>query len=578
MPREKPSIPAPQRMPDLIWQTLYSRGVSSQEKCEKFLSPKLKDLRDPLSIVDMDKAVQRLVEAFKSKEDICVYGDFDLDGTSGVALLKAGFEALGFPQVHFYQPKRLSEGYGVHIHALDEIAKKSSLVVTVDVGITAVEAIEHANQIGLDVIITDHHLQGEELPKALAVVNPNRKDCSSELGHLCGAGVGFYLLMALRRALQSYGEGDALDLKELLDCFVIGTLTDLVPLIDENRVLAKHGLVQLQKTKRPGLRRLLAELGLAGRPLTGQDVAIRFAPKINALSRMEKTVRAVDLFLVEDEDEAKELVVEVMKCNEERVSLQASAEALAEKEHLQGGNDKFIWVASESFHRGVVGLVATKLSKAYGVPTFIGSIGEAGEVVGSARLPDDSEESLLEALESVSTELVKFGGHRAAAGFELEKEKIEKVRSLFSDYWKQKNSGQKEEKKSVYFDGKLRLSEVSPQFMKWFDGIGPFGVEFEIPSFLFSGNEVVKVRKLRGGHLKLTLRQMGASIEREALWFSPPSDHELSGEKELLSQWVDVLAEPQWNYFAGRQTIQLLIKGIRTSDVSDLVKEEAHGG
>lgn len=561
------------QIPALILQTLSGRGIHSIDECERLVAPKLNSLSDPLSLLNMSRAVERLVIALQKQESICIYGDFDLDGTSGVALLKSGLSSLGFEKISFYQPKRLSEGYGLHAKAVEKIASESSLIVTVDVGITALEAAKKASELEVDLIITDHHLPGEELPKAHAVVNPNQNDCNSGLGHLSGVGVGFFLLLALRRRLRELKLGNEFDPKELLDCFVIGTLTDLVPLEKENRVLVKHGLVQLEKTKRPGLKRLLKELGMHGRPLNSQDVAIRFAPKINALSRMEKEVRAIDLFLVEEDDKAKELVKEVMACNQERISLQASAEekALQQFKSQTGDSSSVIWTADESFHRGVIGLVATKLAKSCVLPAFIGSIGENGEeIVGSARLPDHSSESLLEALEHCQKYLVKFGGHRAAAGFELKVKDQENFKHALSEFWDTKLEGEVLKKSSEgspisFYDGKGRLSDISDYFMKWYEGIGPFGTGFEVPVYLFSRAEILSVRKLKGGHLKLKIKQYGVSGTREALWFSPSGENPLSSEARLQENIVDIFAEPQWNYFAGRKTIQLLVRDIRPS-------------
>lgn len=562
--REIPRLNPPREMPDLIWQILCARGIHSGDKVERFFSPKLKDLRDPLSMKGMREAVERLVRAFQNKERICIYADFDLDGTSGLALLKSGLEGLGFGDILGYQPKRLSEGYGVHASAIEEIAETCKIVVTVDVGITAFEAAERAKELGMELIVTDHHQPLERLPEALVIVNPNQKGCGSGLGHLSGAGVAFFLFLAVRRALREQGLGRDLDPKELLDCFVIGTLTDLVPVVDENRVLIKHGLLQLAKTKRPGLSYLLEELGLKGRPLSSQDVAIRFAPKINALSRMEKNIRPIDLFLLQDPKAAKDLVCEVMACNNERISLQASAEELAMKMHREkiAGDERpnFVWVFSDRFHRGVVGLVATKMAKALGVPAFIGSHDLGGSIVGSARLPDGSSLSLVEALEYCADLLVKFGGHNAAAGFELAAERTDEFEKKMKEFW---TSSRETQKPAIYYDGKGRLPDISANFMSWYEEMGPFGSAFDTPVLLFPRMNITKIRKLRGGHFKLWIRQSGLSEEREALWFSPPPGHPLADEANLQSRQVELLAEPQWNYFAGRKTIQLLIHDIR---------------
>ena len=228
----KPSF-AVEGVPQLIQRILEVRGFSSKDQIDRLLFPKLADLKDPLSLKGMDIAVTRMVQAYKQDETICIYADFDLDGTSGLALLKTGLLGLGFKKVLHYQPKRLSQGYGFHIEAVEELKNQGvSLIVTVDVGITAVETVRRANELGVDIILTDHHLPGEELPPALTVVNPNQGTCPSGLGYLCGAGVAFYLLRALKRAfvLDPYLPKTDFDLKDVLEFFTIGTLTDMVPL------------------------------------------------------------------------------------------------------------------------------------------------------------------------------------------------------------------------------------------------------------------------------------------------------------------------------------------------------------
>ncbi|MDX9731601.1 MAG: DHH family phosphoesterase, partial [Bdellovibrionales bacterium] len=254
------SVPRP------ILDVLKLRGIEAPEQIANWFKPTLRSLRDPLSLKDMDKAVERLLLA--REESIVLYGDYDLDGTSGLALALQALREFGFTRVHGYQPQRLTEGYGLHNEAIERLKRETdcTLLISIDLGITAMEEVETARALGIDVIVTDHHLPKRDadaviLPNACAVVNPNRGDCPSQMGHLCGTGVIFYLVPALRRALLEQGmlggAESVLDPKELLDCFAIGTITDLVPLQFENRILVKHGLVKLAETKRPGLQELL---------------------------------------------------------------------------------------------------------------------------------------------------------------------------------------------------------------------------------------------------------------------------------------------------------------------------------
>lgn len=550
--------------PTLIGRILASRGFTENSQVDKLLFPKLNELKDPLTLAGMEKAVERLGRAALNKEKICIYADFDLDGTSGLALLKTGMLALGFSDVLHYQPKRLSEGYGFHAHAVEELHKQGvTVIVTVDVGITANPAVETARNLGIDVILTDHHLPGEVLPPAYVVVNPNQSGDTSGLGYLCGAGVAFYLLRALKRYFVDHSElpKNDFDLKDVLDFFTIATLTDMVPLVEDNRVLVKYGLVKLAETRRPGLRALLRELDLENRALTSQDVAIRFAPKLNALSRMESGILPIDLFLVEDAAKAQDMVRQVMKNNSTRVQLQSDAEAEA-MELLKDWNHKnFVFVASKNFHRGVVGLIATKLSQTFNQPAFVGAWGEDNVIVGSARLPQGQEACLVEALGSAQDFLSRFGGHSAAAGFELHSDKLTEVVSNLNIHFQ--NLLEQPKPVEILYDVEARLADVGAPLMKWYDFVGPFGAGFSTPLIHFQKVLLHSKKSLRGGHWRLKLVEADGSGSHEALLFSPAPRH--LEVLESPSQYLDVLGELQWNYFAGQKTVQILVRDLKPS-------------
>jgi single-stranded-DNA-specific exonuclease len=541
---------------------MNARGYKTEEAIQKWLNPSLKNLRDPFTLFDMDKAIARLVKAREAQEHLVIYADYDLDGTSGLALLLKAFEWMGFKNVSYYQPKRLTEGYGLHNEAIQKLFDQGArLLLSVDLGITAIEEVEFAHSLGMESIITDHHLPKEKLPDAVAVVNPNRGNCPSNLSHLCGTGVAFYLVLALKRALQEQGllEQD-FDPKELLDCFVIGTVTDMVPLVDENRVLVKHGLLQLAKTKRPGLRVLLQALSLWGQPLTSGDVAIRFAPKLNALSRMEMGIQPIDLYLVDDEQKAQALVEAVLSNNQDRQASQKNAESEASaylKEHPPKSS---IFVYSKNFHRGVVGLVATRLCQEYGLPAFVGSLDETeGSIVGSVRMPEGRGLSALDAMCSAQDALDQFGGHAVAAGFELKLAHAELFRERLETYFA--GHSVVAEPRVWYYDAEATLAELSPQFMSWYEGLSPFGAQFSAPIFCVRRVRLSQVKELRGGHYRLTLGD--GAIARTALWFSPPKGHpglEAIAQPQAL---VDVLVEPQWNYFNGQKSLQFLVSDLR---------------
>ncbi|MCM2280568.1 MAG: single-stranded-DNA-specific exonuclease RecJ [Bdellovibrionaceae bacterium] len=579
-PRVAEPKPAPRGIPRLIWEVLSSRGLSTQEEIQKWLSPSLRELRDPFALKDMDKAVERIALAHERGEKICVYCDYDLDGTSACAMLKTAFDWLGLRNISHYQPKRLTEGYGLHKEAIRKIRDEGvSLMITADLGITAIEEVEYAREIGLDIVVTDHHLPKEKLPDAVAVVNPNRGNCESELGHLCGTGVAFYLIMALRRTFLERGWlTQPFDPKLLLDCFVIGTLTDMVPLVRENRVLVKHGLLALAQTRRPGLRALLQALNMWGIPLTSQDVAIRFAPKLNALSRMETGVTPLDLFLAPDESTAETLVAQVLTNNQLRQVSQREAESEAIRQMKEHPPRSVCFVWSPEFHRGVVGLVATRLSQDFGLPAFVGSADESGKIVGSARMPEGLGLSLLDGLEACGDLLVQFGGHAVACGFEVEQKNAPRLAAALEE-WFSKQLSEAKASEWVY-DAEADLADLNPGFMQWYEQLSPFGAQFEAPVFRLRGVKVAQVYPLKGGHLRLTLGDHPA-YALTAIWFSPPKSFlaERSGfgaeagggaRADVRSDFrseikIDVLVEPQWNYFAGRKSLQLLIQDAQHS-------------
>ena len=556
-------IRPPESIPPLIWRILESKGIFTEEEAERVLSPSLQHLSHPGELDGMDVAVERLLKAREAREQLAVYGDFDLDGTSGAALLVEGLTSLGFKAPKLYQPKRLSEGYGFHAHAVEALHGEGvSLIVTVDVGITAVEACRQAKELGVDVIITDHHQPKEVLPEALAVVNPNKGTCPSGLTHLAGTGVGFYLLLGLNAGLKAQGEASGFNPKELLDFFAIGTVTDMVPLVKENRVLVKHGLKALSRTPRPGLKSLLTELKLYGEDLTSHDLAMTFAPKLNALSRLEADIRPVDLYLEKNPVEASRLCEETINVNKERVSKQRYAEKLAMD--MVQDTPGFVWVYSEEFHKGVIGLVATKLANKYSLPAYVGALVD-GKISGSARAPRDNESlSVLEGLEAASEALNGFGGHHAAAGFEVTPENV----GAFTGHLERHFDDLEIEEgvcmpKALVYSAECRLSEVNPGFMNWYSSLEPFGVGFETPVIKCSGVTIVGGRTLKGGHLRLTVEQDLPGHRLEAIWFSPPGDHPIHDRSELgKGQSVDLFFQPQWNRFMGRKSLQLLVQDL----------------
>lgn len=546
------------QIPHVIQQLLWSRGFTDAKAWDQIFSPRLAELKSPWLLKDMEKGVARLVQAREKNERVCLYADFDLDGTSGLALALQGFRELGFQAVLPVQPLRLADGYGFHASIVEDlVAKGVRVIVTIDVGITALAACERARELGIDVIITDHHQPAATLPNAVAVINPNQPECESGLSYLCGAGVVFYLLRALKRSLTEQGLIDekTLSLRSLLDFLTIATLTDMVPLVDDNRALVKHGLQVLSETRRPGLRALLDELRLGDKALTGQEVAIRFAPKLNALSRLEMGIRPLDLYLTETLEDAENLVAKVLQQNSERVDLQAHGEALALEMSRDWPHEQFIFVKSKEFHRGVVGLIATKLAAALGRPAYVGAEGQDGVIVGSARAPQGSGISVLKGLQAGSESLARHGGHPAAAGFELHGDKIPSFIAALETHFRELDADNEME---VEFDFDLPLSSISTGLIRWLESLGPYGTAFPVPVFAFRNLTVKAVKILKGNHIRLDILGPGILKPITALYFSPPSGLQLS-----VGQRIEILGELQKNDFRRVVEPQILIRDLR---------------
>ncbi len=544
------------------------------------MQPKLKDLAHPFSLHDMNVAVDRLVAAFRAKEKILLYGDYDLDGTPGLALLYDGLTRLGFAAISVYQPKRLGDGYGMHSRLMPEFkAKEVSLIVTVDVGITDVVAVAAAREQGIDVIVTDHHLPKEILPAAVAIVNPNKGYCTSQLQHLCGTGVAFYLVLALKMEMLKLGLlAQDFNPKVLLDLFALATVTDMVPLVRENRVLVKHGLLQLSQSERPGVRRLFSELGFHGKKISSQDIAFRIAPKLNALTRLDEGVTALEVLMADDDDRAAKLVQETLLVNQRRREYQDKAKLVAAELVNQHAKDAFVWIYSQEFHPGVISLVASDLMDQLNVPVFVGASHGEDRIVGSARAPNDRY-NLQDSLQAAAPVLNRFGGHKLAAGFEVDLKNTESLREhlngFFTEFTKNQRSGGVEAgaiqagdkvthaqssaptgPEEFLNDAEIEIDELDASFMSWYDSLGPFGMGFEAPRFLLKGVRVTGLRKLKGTFLKYTLERGGRKLE--APWFA-------KARTFAEGATVDIIFEPQWNEFAGRRTIQAIIRDMRVS-------------
>jgi single-stranded-DNA-specific exonuclease len=423
------------RIQPLTARVLLGRGLADVESARRFLTPSIEHLHDPMLLTGMDQAVQRLRAAIAGKEKILIYGDYDVDGTVSVVILKKAIELAG-GEANYHVPHRIRDGYGMRAEVIERAAAMGvRLIISVDTGIRATEVVRGARELGMDVIVTDHHLPEAELPPALAVLNPNRRDCNYPDKNLCGAGVAFKLVQALLRTLGWPDEKLARMLKSFLKLVAVATVADVVPLLGENRIIVKHGLDGLHRVHNPGLRALLEVSGmLDGRAPTARQVAFQIAPRINAAGRMDDAQNVIRMFLTDDLEQARYFAGQLHSLNKERQETEADIVRLVLEEcsKVPVTNDQTALVfAGTNWHRGVVGIVASRLVERFCRPVFVLSE-DQGEASGSGRsIP---RFHLLDALESMPDLFTRFGGHRQAAGVTLPADQVPEFRRRLNAY------------------------------------------------------------------------------------------------------------------------------------------------
>jgi single-stranded-DNA-specific exonuclease len=501
---------------------LCIRGLSSPDAARRFLSPSLDDLLDPFALTDMPVAVDRILRAVANRERIAIHGDYDVDGVTSTVILRRALELLGADVIHFI-PERLRDGYGLQPASLDRLAAEGvGLVISVDCGIRGVEAALHARTLGLELIITDHHEPDEELPDALAVINPKRHDCPYPDKNLAGVGVALKLVQALCDRT-----GHTAWLPAFVKVAAIGTLADVVPLTGENRVIAKLGLGMLSKgPHKVGLRSLLDVCGLTGKDIDSYHIGFVLAPRVNAAGRMSTPDIAARLLLAADEtmaDEARQLADQLNTENLRRQQEEADIVAQARKAvdtDLDVGSRSVIVVAGEGWHRGVIGIVASKLVDAFHRPAIV--ISTDGDLAhGSCRsIPSFN---MLAALESCGELMVKFGGHKQAAGLTIESARVRELRARVNEYADERLHPD-DLRPRIWIDGALGFRSISEQVAAEMTTLAPFGAGNPKPVFSARGVEVVDgPRRLKDRHLKMAFRQDGRvlrgiawrAIERE---------------------------------------------------------------
>ena len=536
---------------ELLATVLLNRNIIKDEDVKLFLNPTRKDFHDPYLMPDMEKAVNRIITAIDKKEKKIIYGDYDVDGITSITVLSKFLKERNL-NVGAYIPNRLEEGYGLNKKAIKKIADEGyKLIITVDCGISGTEEIDYAYSLGMEVIITDHHEPLEVLPKALAVIDCKRKDNKYPFNSLAGVGVAFKLIQAI---------GIRLDLEEkeylkFLDIVCIGTISDIVPLVDENRVIAKLGLKLVENTRSPGVKALLN--AAAYKEVNSNTVSFGMAPRINACGRMGHERDALDLFLTENIVEANRITEKLNNYNRERQEIEKRIfdEAILKitSEHLM--NNNAIVIGSENWHHGVIGIVASKITELYFKPSILICFeGEEGK--GSGRSIPGFD--LHAALCSTSDYLEKYGGHEMAVGLSLKKSNFQKFRQKFEQIARDNHT---EDLVSVIkIDKEINLKDINLENVKQLKLLEPFGEANKTPIFIYKNLKIDSIRALsEGKHLKLTLKDGNTIINAIGFNMGEYSEEFLIGDK------IDVIGLLEINTFNGVENVQINMKDLRKS-------------
>lgn len=534
--------------PEILRHLVNQRGVSTDKQIETFLRPKLRDLSDPFLIPGMHAAVERILHAIDSREKICIYGDYDVDGVSSITLMSKILNSYGMEPRSFI-PHRGGEGYGLSIAAIERCMQedeKPDLMITVDCGTVSVEEVAHLNALGIDTVIVDHHEPTPEAaPACVALVNPK---CGEDFTYLCAAGVVFKLGHALLKTRPT-----DLDLKSLLDLVAIATIADIVPLIDENRLLVRHGLRRLTQTTNPGLRALQEVTGMKGNA-SSQDVGFRIGPRINAAGRMDCPEDALATLNTDCPLAAAELAQKLDAYNRQRQNHEALIRKEAVEQLSEGFDpekDPVIVIGSRDWHHGVVGIVASRLMRQYYKPTFVIAIDENG--IGKASGRSIEGISLVEAIRACEDTLISGGGHAMAAGLSIKEDSIAAFREKFAEYVLT-NSTEEDRRPRLVYDAEIPFSQLSLEFLDSYELLQPFGNTNPQPVFV--SRDIGLSRPpyhMKNNHLRLMLRQ--GYHEQDAVFFS-------GGERDLPDPPWDIAFTIDRNTFRGKTSLQIIIQDV----------------
>ncbi len=555
-------------MPKPVAELMLKKGISSPDDIETFFNGSLKALRNPFEISDMEKAAERIAKAVMNHERICIYGDYDVDGVTATALMYIFLMQCG-ANVSYYIPNRLEEGYGLNKEAVKEIAaRKTNLIITVDCGISATQEVLEASMQGMDIIITDHHQPSKELPvAAYAIVNPMREDDTYPNKTLAGVGVAFKTVMAIRFVLKKYDffKQEVPNIRNLLDIVALGTIADVMPLVDENRIFVRHGLELMSgENVRIGiyeLKKTVESLAVSKKMKTS-NIGFQLAPRINAMGRMASSDKSLKLLVTQNRNEAKQLALELDNENKyrqmiERDILQQTYDLIEKNRYaeLRAG----LVIASDNWHPGVIGIVASRVVDKYFKPTVV-LTEDNGIYKGSARSIPGFH--LYEGLSSLSDILISFGGHKYAAGVKLEKKNLEEFRNRFDEVVK---SSLKEDDfiPEIYIDAEIDSKDITYEIMQWLEKLEPYGHGNKEPVFFMRNVFKYQVESFVGkdlNHLKCFFEKNGLIFD--AIGFNMKEYKSLMAENDKF----DILFSLVHNIWKNTKTIQLNLKDIKKAD------------
>ena len=583
MPIEKRWVVKPQGNPEavaamaaatgispVLANLLVQRGIDTLEKAKKFFNPQLSDLHDPFLMKDMDKAVERVERAVRNREKIMVYGDYDVDGTTAVALVYKFLRQIGHKDLLFYIPDRYTEGYGISTKGIDHAARKgATLIIALDCGIKAIEKVDYAKRKGVDFIICDHHLPAEEIPRAVAVLDPKRADCSYPFDELSGCGVGFKLV-------QAYCQKNGIPFQQiepLLDLLAVSIASDIVPLVDENRILAHYGLLRLNASPSKGLLSIIKICGLDRHNITIDDIVFKIGPRINAAGRMRMDENdenaapsggyaAVNLLIEGNESLAEEFGSVIDGFNQDRKCIDRSVTQEAHdfiEAHAELKAAKSTVIYNPRWMKGIVGIVASRLIETYYRPTVVLTMSN-GFVTGSARSVPGFD--LYQAIESCSDLLENFGGHMYAAGLTMRPERVEEFTRRFNAYVEE-NIDPITLQPQVEIDSELFFSNITPAFRRDLNRFQPFGPGYPAPVFVTRGVVSHGETKLVGAdceHLRMDLMQrQKPNTTIQTIAFQQPTHYEWI----RAGHPIDVCYQIVENHYRGSVSVQLRIKDIK---------------